>query len=55
MKDWEILIKLLETNSCDPRYIAECVYAYLAEYGLEKEEDHKFMNELVQFIGGDYK
>lgn len=50
MKNWEILITLLEKYEAYPDFIAECVYAYIVNYSFETQQDKEFANNLVEFI-----
>lgn len=52
MTDWQNLIKILEKNNAYSDFVAECVYAYIVNYGYETPEDKNFMDELVSFIKG---
>lgn len=51
MNAWEVLIKICEKNRAHSDYVAECIYAYLAEHG-EDDDDRRFMNELLRFMEG---
>lgn len=50
MKDWKTLIPILEKYKASTDFIAECVYAYIVNYGFETPKDAEFLNELVAFL-----
>ena len=50
--NWQALIQILEKHEAYSDFVAECVYAYIVNYGFERPEDAQFMDELVSFIDG---
>jgi hypothetical protein len=50
MENWKTLIPILEKYDAYPDFIAECVYAYIVNYGMEPPQDSKLLNELVRYL-----
>lgn len=50
MKDWKTLIPLLEKHEACSEFVAECVYAYIVNYGTENPGDSHLLYDLVQFL-----
>jgi hypothetical protein len=42
----------LENHEAYPDFIAECVYAYIVNYGFETPKDAEFLNKLTSFLEG---
>jgi hypothetical protein len=55
MRNWQSLIPVLDKHEASPEFIAECVYAYIVNYGLNHPGDSKLLSELVQYLKGDEK
>lgn len=47
---WENLVGLLEKHNTDAAFIAECVYAYIVNYGLNHPSENPLLDELIGFI-----
>lgn len=52
MREWGSLTRLLEKYEAYPDFIAECVYAYILNYGFETSKNKDFLIDLVSFIEG---
>jgi hypothetical protein len=48
--NWETLIPLFERHQADTNFIAECVYAYIVNYGMDHPQDNDLLNEIIQFL-----
>jgi hypothetical protein len=51
--NWETLIPLFDKHEADAGFIAECVYAYVVNYGMDHPQDSDLLKELVQFLKGE--
>jgi hypothetical protein len=51
MTEWQPLIQLCEKHDASPEFVAECIYAYIAEHG--DGSDATFLTELARLLGGD--
>jgi hypothetical protein len=47
---WETLTPLLDKYEAGPDFVAECVYAYIVNYGMDHPQDSDLLNELVRFL-----
>ena len=47
---WEVLTPLFDKHEAGPDFIAECVYAYIVNYGLQHPGDNELLNELISFL-----
>lgn len=47
---WEALAPLLEKYEAGPDFVAECVYAYIVNYGMQHPGDNELLNELLSFL-----
>jgi hypothetical protein len=50
VRGWETLIPLFERHEAEVDFIAECVYAYIVNYGIDHPGDNELLNELISFL-----